>query len=403
MPRFLIVDLHALWLIGGLTALAVAAALLFLRALHAPSARVLGLLALAHAVGGVGLLASSASTSRADSLGAAVGDTLVAAAMVIGCEAARLLYSARPRPALLSTILFALAAGSLGFDLMRSEPSVRLALQAWLVAGVAILTAVRIAHARDDAAEPIRRLLVLTGFGCAAVWLMRSGLALEAIGSGGAHLASAGLAETFGATFAVLIPAIVIALMLMVVHARMADELRALATIDPLTRLMSRRVLFEQGGALLASLQLAGRPVAAMMVDLDHFKRINDRHGHAAGDLVLHHCARQLRSGSRAEALVARYGGEEFCLLVPLDRASDAFVAAERLRHRIESQPCTLDGQSLHVTISIGVAIHQSGQGLAQLLEQADALLYEAKRAGRNRVVTTDAAASQPDLALPVV
>lgn len=403
MARFLIVDLHAVWLIGGLTALATAGALVFLRALHHPSARVLGLLALAHACGGLGLLAGAVSPSRADALGMAVANTMVAAAMVIGCEAVRMLYAARPRPALVAAFLFVLVAGGLGFETMRSEPFLLVAFASVVVATAAVLAAIRIARARDVAADLLRRLLVLAGLACAAVWLLRSGLALEAARVDPARTANAGMLELASAALAVLVPAVVTALVLMVVHARMADELRALATTDPLTRLMSRRVLFERGGPLLAAMQLGGRPVAAMMVDLDHFKRINDCHGHAAGDAVLRHCARQLRNGSRVEALVARYGGEEFCLLVPLDRASDAFVAAERLRHRIESQPCPLDGGTVRVTVSIGVAIHQAGQSLAQLLAQADTLLYQAKHAGRNRVVTVDGPANQPDLALLVV
>lgn len=403
MARYLIVDIHALWLIGGLTALATAGALVFLRVLHRPSAHVLGLLALAHACGGAGLLAGAASPTRADALAMALANTMVAAAMVIGCEAVRMLYAVRPRPALVATFVFVLVTGSLGFEVIREEPFLLVAYVSIVVATAAGLAAIRIARARDAAADLLRRMLVLSGLACAALWLLRSGLALGGARLEPARTVNADMLDLASASLAVLIPALVTVLVLMVVHARMADELRALATTDPLTRLMSRRVLFERGGPLLAAMQLAGRPVAAMMVDLDHFKRINDCHGHAAGDAVLRHCARQLRLGLRAEALVARYGGEEFCLLVPLDRTGDAFVAAERIRHRIESQPCTLEAQTIRVTVSIGAAIHQAGQSLTQLLAQADSLLYEAKRSGRNRVVTVDAPASQPDLALLVV
>ncbi len=211
-----------------------------------------------------------------------------------------------------------------------------------------------------------------TGFANATVWLLRSGLAVEALGLPVSPLAP-------------------------------ADELRALAATDALTRLVSRRVLFERGGHLLAAARASGRPLAVMMVDIDHFKRVNVRHGHVTGDAVLRHCARRLREGTRSDSLVARYGGEEFALLAPLARPGDAFVTAERLRHRIAGQPCRIDGVEVPVTVSIGVTILRPGQALGPLLAEADRLLYEAKRTGRDRVCTTEGPGGRSDLALPMV
>ena len=299
--------------------------------------------------------------------------------------------------------MFALVAGCLGFEATRTDAAVRVAFTSVLVALVSSLTAARIARARDPAAEILRRLLVGAGFANALLWLLRSGLAVDALGLPVSRIAPADALDLAAAVLLVLMPAIVTALMLMAVHARMADELRALAATDPLTRLLSRRVLFERGRPLIAAKRAAGKSIAAMMVDIDHFKRINDRHGHATGDAVLRYCARQLRAGSRDDSLVARYGGEEFALLVPISRAGDAFVAAERLRHRVGHRPCRVDDVSVPVTVSIGVAILQPGQTLEQLLAEADRLLYEAKRAGRNRVGTVEEPGGRADLALPVV
>ncbi|RPH61351.1 MAG: GGDEF domain-containing protein [Burkholderiales bacterium] len=403
MVELLIVDMHTLWLIGGATALATAGALVFLRALHHPSTVALGLHALALALGGAGLLLAGFAPRRADAIQAVVADVMIAGSVMLACEAVRRLYGAAPRPALLIAFLFALVAGSLSYEMVRTEPAARIAYTSVLVAIASSLTAVRIARARDPSAEVVRRLLVAAGFANALVWLLRSGLAAGALGLPAPRTAMADPLDVVVASLTVLVPAIVTALVLIAMHARMADELRALATTDPLTRLVSRRVLFERGRPLIAAMRAAGRPLAAMMVDIDHFKRVNDRHGHAVGDAVLRHCARELRAGARDDSLVARYGGEEFCLLVPLDHAGDAFVAAERLRHRIGSRPCRVDDAIVAATISIGVAIHAPGQSLEQLLGEADRLLYAAKRAGRNRVGTSEAPAGQGDLALPVV
>jgi len=403
MAPVLIIDMQTLWLISGVTVLATAATLMFLRSLHDPSAPVIGLHALAMSLGGNALLVAGLTAGEHESLARGVAVVGVGAAAIVACEAVRRLYGAGPRPAVLFTFLFLLVAGAFGFDTLRSDGDLRTAYTEFLVAAATLLTAIRVARARDPAAEVVRRMLVGAGAIYAlasvanAVITLRHSLPDSAVASQVDSFALVTMA--LGA----LVPMAITGLMLAAVHSRMADELRALATTDPLTRLLSRRVLFDSGEPLLASTRLSGHRVAAMMVDIDHFKQINDVHGHAVGDAVLHHCARQLRAGARAEALAARYGGEEFCLLVPIERERDAFVAAERLRHRIASQPCVVNGTTVQITVSIGVAIHEHGQRLAQLLARADELLYEAKRAGRNRVVSADSPADQPDLALLVV
>lgn len=403
MAPALIVDMQTLWLISGVTVLATAASLMFLRSLHDPSSPVLGLHALAMSLGGNALLVAGLTAGDHEAIARGVAVVGVGAGAIAACEAVRRLYGASPRPAMLFAFLFLLVAGTLGFDTLRSDGTIRTAYTELLVAVAAALTTIRVARARDPAAELVRRLLVAAGAAYTLVSVASAMLVMRAplpVSGAPAQVDTLGLVTM---ALGALLPMAITGLMLAAVHSRMADELRALATTDPLTRLMSRRVLFDNGEPLLASTRLSGRMMAAMMVDIDHFKQINDVHGHAAGDKVLRHCARQLRAGARAEALAARYGGEEFCLLVPIERERDAFVAAERLRHRIASQPCVINGTSVSMTVSIGVAIHEHGQRLAQLLAHADELLYEAKRSGRNRVVSADSPADQPDLALLVV
>lgn len=163
-------------------------------------------------------------------------------------------------------------------------------------------------------------------------------------------------------------------------------KLAELARTDVLTGLANVRAFRE---ALAREVARAGRehaPLALVMVDLDHFKRVNDTHGHAVGDQVLAHTARVLSLAVRAADLPARVGGEEFAILCPGADAAEATRIAERARAALESQPLIVAGQSVSVTASFGVAVQ--GASAEALFSAADAALYEAKRAGRNRVLT---------------
>jgi diguanylate cyclase (GGDEF)-like protein len=157
---------------------------------------------------------------------------------------------------------------------------------------------------------------------------------------------------------------------------------------DGLTRVYNRAYLAEVLPRQLRLARRNGAPVAALMVDVDHFKRINDTLGHAAGDKVLVAMARCIEQQLRASDVVVRYGGEEFTVILPDTPIAGAFVTAERLRAAIAAMT-DRDGlpEGLRITASIGVAAALKGDDGAQLLPRADAALYQAKRGGRNRVV----------------
>jgi len=176
------------------------------------------------------------------------------------------------------------------------------------------------------------------------------------------------------------------ALVLLIVERQMVD-LRRLARRDGLTGLLNRTALMDDGRGQLAQCQLRRLPFAVLLLDLDHFKRVNDTHGHQAGDAVLHHMARTLQRNLRGrDSLLGRYGGEEFVLLLPAASLEQAQALAERLRAALEACPLDSDIGPIAVTTSIGVAADIDAT-LERLLARADAALYQAKATGRNRVV----------------
>jgi diguanylate cyclase (GGDEF)-like protein/putative nucleotidyltransferase with HDIG domain len=172
---------------------------------------------------------------------------------------------------------------------------------------------------------------------------------------------------------------------------RQNHELKVLATRDPLTGCLNRRSFFAEFETHWAGATRYGYPLSCVMVDVDHFKAINDRHGHSTGDQVLQHVAGVLRSLASKSDLVCRYGGEEFCILMPNVGIDAAMEAAERLRQGIASTSIS----NISVTASLGVsALTLGAREPHALLDQADKALYLAKQRGRNRVVRWDEAAS---------
>jgi diguanylate cyclase (GGDEF)-like protein len=157
---------------------------------------------------------------------------------------------------------------------------------------------------------------------------------------------------------------------------------------DGLTGLYNRVYFLEQVGPLLGYNAARGLGVAVLMLDIDHFKRINDTFGHVAGDQVLCDVAGVLREATRPEDLVARYGGEEFILALPVVAPDQATERAERIRSALADRRIDAEGNSLHVTASLGLAFAPAGRpsSTGMLIAAADRCLYQAKNAGRNRV-----------------
>lgn len=164
-------------------------------------------------------------------------------------------------------------------------------------------------------------------------------------------------------------------------------RLHELACTDPLTQLRNRRFMMEVAQHEAAVVERGGRPLSVLLGDIDHFKRINDQHGHAVGDGVLRAIARVLRDGVREVDHVARWGGEEFLVLLPGTELEEAQQVADRLRAAVQALADVEGRRELGLSITLGLAELRPGESIEQALMRADRALYEGKQAGRNRVV----------------
>lgn len=165
------------------------------------------------------------------------------------------------------------------------------------------------------------------------------------------------------------------------------SRMQDLAMIDELTGLKNRRAFFDDADPAIAMARRRGHPVAVALLDLDHFKDVNDSHGHAAGDVVLTEVAKRIVDTFREEQLVGRIGGEEFVALLPDTTPAQALVAVERVRKAVGGSPIRVPGgAAVHITLSGGIALLRDGDTVESAIDRADKAMYRAKGLGRDRV-----------------
>ena len=166
------------------------------------------------------------------------------------------------------------------------------------------------------------------------------------------------------------------------------EAIYRMTIIDGLTEAYNKRYLFDFLEREMARCVRYKRPLSLVMYDLDHFKKVNDTHGHLAGDMVLRQITKRLSSRIRREELLARYGGEEFVVVLPETDHQGAMAFAEQLRHLVESEPVEFEGEIINITISVGVATLQGRKVEPEtFIMMVDQNLYKAKGSGRNCVV----------------
>lgn len=253
-------------------------------------------------------------------------------------------------------------------------------------------------HGRGFLLSPrsrLERLLGLALFGATIVAWLRVGFTWRYVGPPLTHLIYMPKPlDGMLAIFYGMLPMTIATLMLSLVNTRLSEQLRVWAATDELTGTLTRRALRELAPSLIARRREQGGESAVMILDLDHFKTVNDSYGHAAGDKVLKLAAEALRGVLRRDSLLARYGGEEFVALVPVDDLPSARRVSERLRRAVLHTDWTREaGLNRPVTTSVGVAIIGPGEDLEHALQRADGALYRAKGEGRNQVQVSLAAA----------
>lgn len=167
-------------------------------------------------------------------------------------------------------------------------------------------------------------------------------------------------------------------------------QLQEFAMTDPLTGLLNRRAMDRHLTVEMARKQRHGNGFAVVMMDLDHFKRVNDTYGHDVGDEILRRLAVRIREAVREEDALARWGGEEFLLMLHSSDSADAATVAEKIREAVAARPFRTSAGELPITISLGAAVHEGEESAEQTVARADEALYRAKAAGRNRVMVAE-------------
>ncbi len=171
-------------------------------------------------------------------------------------------------------------------------------------------------------------------------------------------------------------------------HSQVISSMKDMATYDTLTNLYNRRYLNQVLEVEFRNSFIKNQPLSIIMVDIDHFKAINDRYGHDNGDSALIHVASLLKGSLRKYDIVARFGGEEFLVVLPRTIMKDAVIIAERMRRFVEATPFSVGDEKVRITISLGIAAIPviRPESKEELIKFADIVLYEAKEKGRNRV-----------------
>ncbi|MBJ6979418.1 GGDEF domain-containing protein [Luteimonas sp. MC1895] len=220
----------------------------------------------------------------------------------------------------------------------------------------------------------------------ACSWIVALDAAIRHDGPEHRHLlyVEAPLLAAYAVLYA-LLPLLVGALVLNLANAQLHYRLRRYADIDELTGLLTRRALLERAAAWQADVLARGRLPAVLLLDVDHFKPINDTHGHERGDEVLRAVSGRLRGTLRTGTALARWGGEEFLVLLDASDMEEAGAAAERMRSAVGGTPFRFGESRLSVTASIGVAAWAAGDDFTNAVAEADTALYSAKRAGRDQ------------------
>jgi diguanylate cyclase (GGDEF)-like protein len=273
------------------------------------------------------------------------------------------------------------------FPAFAESAALRFIVSALIVAGYTFLTATELRRERRKSLRqrwPAIFVPMLHG----AIFLFPVALATLSPADDGIDTVSRGWIAVFAIEILLYVVGTAF-IVLILAKDRTVHIYKTAATTDPLTGLLNRRGFFEAAGALTTRKRRTMAPISVLAFDLDHFKSINDQHGHAVGDAVLQMFAKVARDTLRASDVVGRLGGEEFVALLPSTLA-EAAIAGERVRAALAAASLVRNGQRVAATVSIGVSSGSPAAAVDLLITRADDALYRAKANGRNRVETAD-------------
>jgi len=314
-----------------------------------------------------------------------VGAALLALSLTLQA-AAILAFDRKPLAAWIHTAV--IAGVAVPFQLLEGDRGLAIVFGGLVFGTLMLLTAAMSAHLQRPAGSRARAILLASFVTAGCAFLLRGiGAMLVANPLRDFNEPSGFAAATWLATFAAALASTFGFLLL---HKERAEaEALRLATIDPLTGAYNRRTFHEIAERELSRARRAGQPLSIIMMDIDHFRAVNEKHGHRVGDEVLQRFADVVRSAMRKEDMLVRFGGEEFLVLLPDVPGPGAVVVAGRIRRTVASEPIEVNGMQFPVTVSLGVAarLDEGPESLETLLTRADGALTLAKERGRNRVV----------------
>lgn len=263
--------------------------------------------------------------------------------------------------------------------------------------GIAVLmgaAAFTLRHLQGSLLREVRLFLQLAFSSIALLAVLRAALHLL---PGLIEASQLRQANEFASVVTAMLVLGVIAGLMLLMTARMNESLAEVSVRDELTGLLNRRGIEEAATSALSFARRVGRPLALLLCDLDHFSRVNERHGHAGGDAVLRDFALLLEREFADQELVGRHGGEEFVIVLPGVDAAAAQQRADHLRRAVETHRFAAgEGAETAVTVSIGLTTQHPADGWQSLLARADSALYRAKESGRNRCIHQPAGTAAP-------
>lgn len=315
-----------------------------------------------------------------------LADVLIVASIAVQHRGMALYWNHRPNPhAYLALLTFTILALVISLS-QQNGHGLRVATVC-IGVGLMLLATVVLIWRHGRPALPVFSSVLAGGYGVLALALLaRAAQALSVDTHTKISIDAPGPLNVSLAILVMFIGGLINLTQIRLVLGRVLQHLTSQALTDALTGALNRRGLMERIEALHLRARQSGHGYVVLMVDVDHFKAINDTHGHAEGDHVLKRVAQSLRDGLRAGDIVARWGGEEFCVLLPRIRLAEAYALAERMVVQVAA------AGTPRVTVSVGVAEAQAqAEGCEDVIRRADAALYRAKETGRNRVVTAGA------------